>query len=162
MGGVVVLEPSGELLEDGNGVWPGVHAGIVALQGFDESLADTVAFGAADRREAWNQVQRRGEVDGLCGGDRLVPTLGHAPPPLEQQAGGDAVEPGDGGDRHAGLHGLLDQPDLFLGSVASAAFAAGNDFNALDGPRLRSMPMFPPRPSRLRSLSSRVGGGAAR
>jgi hypothetical protein len=50
------------------------------------------------------------------------------------------MEPGDGGDRHAGLHGLLDQPNLFLGSVASAAFAAGDDFDALDGLRHRRMP----------------------
>ncbi len=34
------------------------------------------------------------------------------------------MEPGDAGDRHAGLHGLLDQQDLFLGSVASAALNA--------------------------------------
>lgn len=90
--------------------------------------------------------------------DRLVPTLGHAPPPLEQQAGGDAMEPGDGGDRHAGLHGLFDQPNLLLGSVASAAFAAGDDFNALDGLRHRRMPRLLPRPSRLRRLSGRIGG----
>ena len=42
------------------------------------------------------------------------------------------MEPGDGGDRHAGLHGLLDQPDLFLGSVAPAALDAGDDFDARD------------------------------
>ena len=36
------------------------------------------------------------------------------------------MQPGHGGDRHAGLHGLLDQPDLFLGSVAPAAVDAGN------------------------------------
>ncbi len=52
MDGVVVLEPGGQLLKDGDGVQPGVHAGIVALEGFDESLADAVAFGAADRCEA--------------------------------------------------------------------------------------------------------------
>jgi hypothetical protein len=68
------------------------------------------------------------------------------------------MEPGDGGDRHAGLHGLLDQPNLFLGSVASAAFAAGDDFDALDGLRHRRMPRLPPRPSRLRRLSGRIGG----
>ena len=77
---------------------------------------------------------------------------------LEQQARGDAVEPGDGGDRHAGLHGLLDQPNLLLGSVASAAFAAGDDFNALDGLRHRRIPRLPPRPSRWRRLSGRIGG----
>lgn len=42
------------------------------------------------------------------------------------------MEPGDGGNRHAGLHGLLDQPDLFLGSAAPAALPAGGDFDTLD------------------------------
>jgi hypothetical protein len=58
MDGVVVLEPGGDLLQDGDGVWPRVHTGIVALEGFDEGLADAIAFGAADRREAWNEVVR--------------------------------------------------------------------------------------------------------
>jgi hypothetical protein len=40
MGGVVILEPGGELLEDGEGVEPGVHPGIVALEGLHEGLAD--------------------------------------------------------------------------------------------------------------------------
>jgi hypothetical protein len=35
--------------------------------------------------------------------DRLVPILGCAPPPLEQQAWGDTRKPGDGGDRPAEL-----------------------------------------------------------
>jgi hypothetical protein len=34
--------------------------------------------------------------------DRLVPTLSHAPPPLEQQAGGDAMEPGVRGGEKVG------------------------------------------------------------
>lgn len=33
MDGVVVLEPSRELLEDGDGVRPGVHPGVVAFSG---------------------------------------------------------------------------------------------------------------------------------
>ncbi len=82
--------------------------------------------------------------------DRIQATLGHALPPPEQQARGDAVEPGDGGDRYAGLHRLLDQPDLFLGSVSPPALVAGDDFDALNGLRHR--------PSRLRRLSGRIGG----
>ena len=65
---VVILEPGGQLLKDGDGVWPWVHAGIVTFQGFDEGLADAVAFRATDRREAWNKVQGCGEVGGFGGG----------------------------------------------------------------------------------------------
>jgi hypothetical protein len=65
---IVILEPGWQLLEDGDGVWPRVHAGIIAFQGFDEGLADAVAFRATDRREAWNKVQGCGEVLGF-GGD---------------------------------------------------------------------------------------------
>jgi hypothetical protein len=88
--------------------------------------------------------------DLLVGPDRLLPAFCHAPPPLEEEAGGDAVEPGDGGDRHAGLHGLLDQPDLFLGRIAPAALAAGDGFDAFDGFRYGRTPRLAPRPSGLR------------
>lgn len=44
------------------------HAGVVTLQGFDECLADAVALRAADRREAWSEVQRSGEIGRLRGG----------------------------------------------------------------------------------------------
>jgi hypothetical protein len=65
---IVILELGWQLLEDGDGVWPWIHAGIIAFQGFDEGLADAVAFRATDRREAWNEVQGCGEVRGF-GGD---------------------------------------------------------------------------------------------
>ncbi len=68
------------------------------------------------------------------------------------------MEPGDDGDRYVRLGRLLDQPDLLLGSVASAALAAGDDFHALDGLRHRRTPRLPPRPSWLRRLSGRIGG----
>ena len=55
MDGVVVLEPFGQALEDGHGVWPWVHA-------------DAVALGAADGREAGDEVQGGGEVDGFADG----------------------------------------------------------------------------------------------
>jgi len=46
---VVILEPGGQRLKDRDGVWPWVHAGIVAFLGFEEGLAYPVAFRAADR-----------------------------------------------------------------------------------------------------------------
>lgn len=81
MDGVVILEQGGDLLQDRYDVRPGVHAGIVALQGFDESLADAVTFGAADRREARNQIQRGG-VGGAVVSE-----------PLDRLRGADGVEP---------------------------------------------------------------------
>jgi hypothetical protein len=65
---VVILEPGGQLLEGRDGVWPWIHAGIVAFQGFDEGPTHTVAFKAADRREAWNKVKRSSKISGLSGG----------------------------------------------------------------------------------------------
>jgi hypothetical protein len=57
MDGVVVLEPFGEALEDGDGVLPWVHADMVALEGLHEGLLDAVALGAADGREAGPPVR---------------------------------------------------------------------------------------------------------
>ena len=56
------------------------------------------------------------------------------------------MEPGYVRDRHAGLHRLLDQPDLLLGTVSLSALPAGDDFDALDGLRHRRTPMLPPGP----------------
>ena len=88
MDGVVIFEPGGQLLQDGDGIRPGVHAGIIALEGFDEGLADTIALGAADRREARDKVERGGEIDGLRGG------IGGAVvgEPLDGQRGADGIE----------------------------------------------------------------------
>ena len=89
MDGVVVLEPGGDLLQDRDGVWPGVHTGVVALEGFDEGLADAVAFWAADRREARQEVQRGREVGRLrgCVGGAVVGE------PLDGLRGAYGVEP---------------------------------------------------------------------
>jgi hypothetical protein len=79
------------------------------LQGFAEDLglhglASEEAFKFAD---AVLELPDAAEGDDLLvGPDGLVPTLGHAAPPLEQEAGPDAVEPGDGRDRQTWLHGL--------------------------------------------------------
>src|SRR5207302_6289462 len=46
---------------------------IVALEGLYESLGHAVALGAFDRGEAWDQVERHGDLDGFVGGeDRAV------------------------------------------------------------------------------------------
>jgi hypothetical protein len=114
--GVVVLEPGGDLLEDGDGVWPRVHAGIVALEGFDEGLADAVAFGAADRREAWNEVQRGGEVGRLRGGVGGA-VVGE---PLDGLWGADGVEPAlDAVQHHV--------PDHLPGDAAAGGGDPGHD-----------------------------------
>jgi hypothetical protein len=65
---IVILELGWQWLHDADGIWPWVYAGIVALKGFDEGLADAVAFRASDWREARNKVQRGCEIDGLGGG----------------------------------------------------------------------------------------------
>ncbi|MDB5382341.1 MAG: hypothetical protein JWO26_1973 [Rhodospirillales bacterium] len=39
---------------------------------------------------------------------------------------------GNGRNRHAGLQGLLDQPDLRVGRVAAATVDTGDDVNALE------------------------------
>jgi hypothetical protein len=96
--------------------------------------------------------------DVLVRPDRLEASLGHTPPPPEQEAGGNAVNPGNGRDRHAGPGRLLDQPDLLLGTVASPALPAGDDFDALDGLRHRRAPRLEPRSSGLRQVSGSIGG----
>lgn len=89
--------------------------------------------------------------------DSLEATFGHAPPPSEQQAGRDAMEPGNGRNRHAGPCRLFDQPDLLLGSVSPPALPAGDDLDALDRFRHRRTPRLEPRPSGLRRVSGRNG-----
>ena len=59
---VVVLEPSGDLIERGIGVGDRVDPDIVALEGLDEGLAHAVAFGAGGGREARDQVELGGEA----------------------------------------------------------------------------------------------------
>jgi len=64
---VVVVDPSGDFPEHGLCIRQRVYANIITLEGFDESLGDTVRFRAAHRREARHQVERQGEVSGLLG-----------------------------------------------------------------------------------------------
>src|SRR5829696_81285 len=64
---VVVLEPSGDLPERGERVRQGVHANIVALEGFDEAFGDAVRLWALDGSEAGHEIERRREVAGLLG-----------------------------------------------------------------------------------------------
>jgi hypothetical protein len=122
-----------------------------------QGLAEHLGLHGLAAEEALEFADAADGDDLLVGRDCLVPALGQASPPLKQEAGRAAVELGDGGDRHAGLHGLLDQPDLFCGSVAPAAVDAGDDFDALHGLRHRRTPRLEPRPSRLCRLSGRIG-----
>jgi hypothetical protein len=57
------------------------------------------------------------------------------------------VEPGNGRDRHAGPSGLLDQPDLPLGTAAPPALVAGDEFNALHELGHQRVPALEPRSS---------------
>ena len=49
---VVVLEPSGDLPQRGERIRQSVHASIVALEGFDEALGNSVRLRALDWCEA--------------------------------------------------------------------------------------------------------------
>ena len=114
---VVILEPSWQLLEDRDGVWPWVYAGIVTFQGFDEGLADAVAIRATDRRETWNKVQGYGEVRGFGGG------IGGAiiSQPLDRKRGAERVEPAlDAGEHHVADH--------LAGNAAAMGRDPGDDF----------------------------------
>jgi hypothetical protein len=46
---VMVLDPAGQLLQHSQGVGPGLNTRIVALQSFDERLADAITLWAAHR-----------------------------------------------------------------------------------------------------------------
>ena len=65
---VVVVDPSCKLLQNIQGIRTRLDAGLVALEGLHEGLADPVAFRTADRRKAWRQRQSGGEFQCLTGG----------------------------------------------------------------------------------------------
>ena len=67
--------------------------------------------------------------DIVIGFDGDLTALGHELPPLEQQAWRDAVQAGDGRDRHPRLHGGVDQVELLIGSITAATLVSGDDFN---------------------------------
>jgi hypothetical protein len=114
---VVILEPGRQLLEDRDGVWPWVHAGIVTFQGFDECLANAIALRAADWREAWNKVKRSSKISGLSGG------IGGAiiSQPLDGKRGAERVEPA----LHAVEHHVADH---LTGNAAAMGRDPGDDF----------------------------------
>lgn len=117
VGIIVILEPRWQLLEERNGVWPWVYAGIVTFQGFDEGLADAVAIRATDRRETWNKVQGYGEVRGFGGG------IGGAiiSQPLDRKRGAERVEQAlDAVEHHVADH--------LAGNAAAMGRDPGNDF----------------------------------
>lgn len=55
-------------MDDGFGVCPWVHAGLVTFQGFDEGPANAVACRAVGRRDASNKVEPSGKISGLSEG----------------------------------------------------------------------------------------------
>jgi hypothetical protein len=132
--------------------------------GLVQRLAEDLGLHRFAAEEALELSDLRLKLADAAGGDdivvrpdRLETTFGHPSPPPEQKAGGNAVEPGDGRDRHAGPGRLLHQPHLLLGSVSPPALPAGDDFDAFDRLRHRRTPRLPPRSSRLRRMSGRNG-----
>ena len=128
----LALEPfaGGEGKRSGSFLAPACSSALREALRF-HGLAAKQALKLADLGLDLAQAARSNHI--LARPDRLEATLGHAPPPPEQQARGDAVEPGDGRHRHAGPRGFLNQPDLFLGTLAPAALVAGDDLHAPDG-----------------------------
>lgn len=79
--------------------------------------------------------------------------------PLEKASG---CPPNRGNpNRHAGLHGVFDQPDLSSGSIAPPAVGGDDDFNAVDRLGHGRASRLQPRPSRLRHLFGRIGGSVS-
>ena len=56
---VVVLDPSWELGEHGEGIRAGLDAGVVALEGLHERLADAVALRATHRVKQATKLRAR-------------------------------------------------------------------------------------------------------
>ena len=65
---VIIVDPARQLLQNGQGIRTRLDAGVVALEGFHEGLADPVALWAEDGCEAGHQGQRGGEFQCLTGG----------------------------------------------------------------------------------------------
>src|SRR5215469_12411038 len=87
--GVVVLHPGIDEGERVCGIGDWAHPHIVAFESFDEGLGHAVAFRAFDWGEAWRQVVRDGDFDGLVGGeDRAVVRQ-----PLHRMRRANAAEP---------------------------------------------------------------------
>src|ERR1700722_1358386 len=59
---VIVVDPKWNHLQHGCGVWSGLDAGVIALEGFDEGLADAIALGASHRGEAGNETKCDGKL----------------------------------------------------------------------------------------------------
>src|ERR1700761_8266747 len=59
---VVIIDPERKHLQHGCGIWSGLDPGVVALEGFDERLADAIALGAPHRGEAGNEAKCDGEL----------------------------------------------------------------------------------------------------
>ena len=65
---VVVLDPVGDHLQHGRGIWSRLYPGVVAFESLDEGFADLVAFGTAHRREAGDEANCGSELQRFAGG----------------------------------------------------------------------------------------------
>jgi hypothetical protein len=52
---VVILDPERGQLWHGCDIWPGMDRGVVAFEGFNQRLADTVSLGTSHQREACDE-----------------------------------------------------------------------------------------------------------
>jgi hypothetical protein len=63
----VILDPFGQQVQDGVGVWKDGGRSIVPLQGFDEGLGHAVALWAANRSEEQNNAKGSSHLGCLPG-----------------------------------------------------------------------------------------------
>ena len=111
---VVVVDPTLKLLQECEGIRTRLDASIISFQGFDEGFADAIAFRAANGRKAGHESECGGELQGLMGGVGR-PIIRQ---PLNRVRCPQGVKP----PFHAGK--------LLIRGGATAALAAGDDFNA--------------------------------
>lgn len=83
---VVVIYPEWNHLQYGRGVWSELDPGVVALECFDEGLADAVALGASHRSEAGNQTECCGELQSpaRCKRNRYQQAIEQDAPPVRR------------------------------------------------------------------------------
>lgn len=103
---VVVGDPGPDPIQNGVGVGTGLHAGIVALERFNERLAHPVALRRAHRCEA------RHETQGCCEGQCLGGCEGRAVvgQPLHGMGGAQAAEAHLDAGQHEIAHHLAGDP----------------------------------------------------
>ena len=68
MHAIIVIKPTGKLVDDRLGVRSWAEAGVVALQRSDKGLGHAIALRAFDRRRARCEANVAGEAAGVVGG----------------------------------------------------------------------------------------------